>query len=212
METNRPQCARCTVQRCRSKDPATPLPVGCPTRKYPDLVRQTVEQYRRPENQAVLQGWLGLMSQLLVPGKPGEKYSWSRIDEIMEYARLRGMRRLGIATCYSMTPESRHLSDILEHNGFEVVSVSCLCGETDPAELGLPRSVFCNPILQADVLERERTELNILVGLCVGHDILFLEHSQAETTPLVVRDNATVHNPVSTLYQSQGRYRDRFFG
>ncbi len=50
----------------------------------------------------------------------------------MEYARLRGMRKLGIGTCGELMPESKLLSDILESNGFDVVSVICLCGETEP--------------------------------------------------------------------------------
>jgi uncharacterized metal-binding protein len=83
------------------------------------------------------------------------------------------MTRLGIATCYSMMPESRLLSDILEHNGFTVVSVSCLCGEIDPKDLGVPGDIFCNPILQAEVLNNEKTDLNIMMGLCVGMTSFF---------------------------------------
>jgi len=50
-----------------------------------------------------------------------------------------------------------------------------------------------------------------MMGLCVGHDILFLKHSTAETTPLVVRDCSTGNNPVAVLYQSRGGFNDRFF-
>ncbi len=129
----------------------------------------------------------------------------------MEYAKLRGMTRLGIATCYALLPESRLLSDILENNGFDVVSVSCLCGEVNPQDMGMPGNIFCNPIMQAEVLNREKTELNLMVGLCVGHDILFLRHCNAETTPLVVKDRALGHNPVAALYLSQNPfYKDRF--
>ncbi len=211
MEGNSPQCVRCAVQRCGSREAGAVLPESCPTRKYPDLVRESKERYRSPENEAILRGWLGLMSQVLDPDKRDRKYAWSRVDEVMEYARLRGMKKIGIATCYSLALESRLLTDILEHHGFEVVSVSCLCGEIEPQEMGMPGKIFCNPILQAEVLAREGTELNVTVGLCVGHDILFLKHSKVETTPLVVKDRSTGHNPVATLYQSQGFFRDRFF-
>ena len=212
MKSKHAQCVRCGIHRCSSKEMEKEVPVYCPTEKYPDLAAETTEKYKRHDNLAVLKGWLGLMSQVLDPEKPREKYAWSRIDEVIEYARLRGMKRLGIATCHSMIHESRLLADILEHHGFEVVSVSCLCGEVNPDEVGLPGNIFCNPILQAEVLCKEKTELNIMMGLCVGHDILFLKHSSAETTPLVVRDYSTVHNPVAALYQSQGRFRDRFYG
>jgi uncharacterized metal-binding protein len=83
------------------------------------------------------------------PEKPKEKFSWTRVDEIIEYAKIRGMKRLGIATCYALMSESRSLSDILERNDFTVVSVSCLCGEVNPQDVGMPGNIFCNPIMQA---------------------------------------------------------------
>lgn len=210
MEDHSPQCVKCSILRCSSKEKNKKAPASCPTEKYSDLVRETTKKYKLPENQAVIQGWLGLMSKILNPEKPKEKWSWTRVDEIMEYAKIRGMTRLGIATCYALMSESRFLSDILESNGFEVVSISCLCGEVNPQDMGIPGNIFCNPILQAEVLNKEKTDLNIMVGLCVGHDILFLRHCKAETTPLVVKDRSLGHNPVAALYQSQGFFKDRF--
>ena len=211
MEKHSPQCAKCTILRCGAAEKNKNVPASCPTEKYPDLVGETKEHYALPENQAVIQGWFGLMSKILDPEKPREKFSWTRVDEVMEYAKLRGMTRLGIASCYALLPESKLLSDILEGNGFDVVSVSCLCGEVNPKEMGMPGNIFCNPIMQAEVLNREKTELNLMVGLCVGHDILFLRHCKGETTPLVVKDRALGHNPVAALYLSQNPfYKDRF--
>lgn len=210
MENHGPQCAKCTILRCASKEKNKKAPASCPTEKYPDLVKETIEKFMLPENQAVNKGWLGFMSKVMNPEKPREKLSWTRVDEIMEYAKIRGMTRLGIATCYALMSESRFLSDILESNGFEVVSISCLCGEVNPQDMGIPGNIFCNPILQAEVLNKEKTDLNIMVGLCVGHDILFLRHCKAETTPLVVKDRSLGHNPVAALYQSQGFFKDRF--
>jgi uncharacterized metal-binding protein len=211
MADERPHCVKCSVLRCGSKDKTAKLPASCPTEKYADLARRAVEEYRTPENRAINQGWLGVMGRVLDPEKQREKWSWTRVDEVMEYAKVRKMRRLGIATCYSLIPESRALSDILEENGFEVVSVSCLCGETSPQDIGLPGEITCNSILQAEVLNHEETDLNIMMGLCIGHDILFLRHSEAETTPLVVKDRALGHNPAAALYQSQGFFGDRYF-
>jgi uncharacterized metal-binding protein len=210
MEKHSPQCAKCTILRCGDTEKNKKVPTSCPTEKYPDIVKETKEKYILPENQAVIQGWLRLMSKILDPEKVREKYSWTRVDEIMEYAKIRGMTRLGIATCYSLMPEARFLSDILESNGFDFVSVSCLCGELNPQDMGMPGNIFCNPIMQAEVLNREKTELNIMVGLCVGHDILFLRNCKAETTPLVVKDRALGHNPVAALYLSRGFFKDRF--
>lgn len=211
MAKHSPQCVKCDVRRCGATEKNTNVPVSCPTEKYPDLVEETKERYLLPENQAILRGWFGLMSKILDPEKPREKFSWTRVDEIMEDAKIRGMTRLGIATCYALIPESKLLSDILERNGFDVVSVSCLCGEVNPQDVGMSGNIFCNPIMQAEVLNREKTELNLMVGLCVGHDILFLRHCTAETTPLIVKDRALGHNPVAALYLSQNPfYQDRF--
>ena len=64
----------------------------------------------------------------------------------------------------------------------------------------------CNPVLQAQLLNKEGTELNIVMGLCVGHDSLFYKHSKAVTTTLVVKDRVLVHNPVMALYTAEGYY------
>jgi uncharacterized metal-binding protein len=211
MEDAGPQCVKCASLSCGSRGKGLEAPASCPTRKYADLADEIMEKYRQPRNQSVLRGWLGLMRKVLNPEKAGEKYAWTRIDEIIEYAKIREMKKLGIATCYAMLHEARLLSDILEHNGFKVVSVSCLCGEINPRDMGMPGDVFCNPILQAEALNKEETDLNIMIGLCVGHDILFLRHVKGETTPLIVKDRSTGHNPVAALYQSRGFFRDRFF-
>ena len=42
-----------------------------------------------------------------------------------------------------------------------------------------------------------------MVGLCLGHDILFIKHSKADVTPLIVKDRLTGHNPVAALYASR---------
>jgi uncharacterized metal-binding protein len=211
MENLKPQCVKCKILRCGHPEQNLNVPPSCPTEKYSDLANETKEKYKMPENQAIIQGWFRLMNKILDPKKPREKLSWTRVDEIMEYAKIRGMTRLGIATCYALLPESKLLSDILENNGFEVVSISCLCGEVNPKDMGMPGNIFCNPIMQAEVLNHEKTELNIMVGLCVGHDILFLRHCKAETTPFIVKDRALGHNPVAALYMSQSPfYKDRF--
>jgi uncharacterized metal-binding protein len=211
METHVTQCVKCTVLRCRSKEKDKKVPAFCPTERYPGLVKETVAKLMLPENKAVNDGWANYIYKVVDPDRPRETASWTRLDEIMEYATVRGMKRLGIGTCGELMAESKLLSDILEKNGFEVISVVCLCGETNPQDLGIPGNKICNPIMQAEVLNREKTELNLMVGLCVGHDILFLRHCKAETTPFVVKDRALGHNPVAALYLSQNpMYRDRF--
>ena len=66
---------------------------------------------------------------------------------------------------------------------------------------------MCNPIFQANLLNHEKTEFNILLGLCVGHDSLFFKYSEAPTTVLAVKDRVTGHNPLAAIYLSDSYYR-----
>jgi len=66
---------------------------------------------------------------------------------------------------------------------------------------------MCNPISQAMVLNDDKTDFNILLGLCVGHDSLFIKYANAYTTVLVVKDRVLGHNPVAALYTADGYYQ-----
>ena len=65
----------------------------------------------------------------------------------------------------------------------------------------------CNPIAQAQLLNQAGTDMNILVGLCVGHDMLFTKYSDAPVTTLVAKDRVTGHNPVAVLYGQNHYYK-----
>ena len=66
---------------------------------------------------------------------------------------------------------------------------------------------MCNPIHQAKRLNAEGTELNIIMGLCVGHDCLFTKYSEAPVTTLVAKDRVLGHNPVAALYTADSYYK-----
>ena len=208
MKSTAPQCGKCAVLRCRTLEKDKNLPDFCPTKNYPDIIKESVQENRNdPEMRAINLAWTELMNRV---GQ--DKYSWTRLDEVIEYAKIREVKKIGIGACFGLLHEAKLLTNVLEAHGFEAVSVSCLAGEVTSEEVEIVREgVFCNPIMQAEVLNREGTELNIMLGLCVGHDIMFLKHSKADVTPLVVKDRATGHNPVAALYLSSGYYRDRFF-
>ena len=52
-------------------------------------------------------------------------------------------------------------------------------------------------------LNKEETDLNILVGLCVGHDSLFYKYSKAPVTTLVVKDRVPVSYTHLDVYKRQ---------
>ncbi len=143
---------------------------------------------------------------------------YTRLEEIIEFSKKMSYKRLGIAFCIGLEKEAEILSSILERD-FDVESVCCkVCG-VDKKELGLPkikerdpkrRETMCNPIAQAKLLNEAETELNILLGLCVGHDILFSKHSKAPLTTFAVKDRVLGHNPLAAVYSRY--YRKNSFG
>ena len=132
----------------------------------------------------------------------------TRLEELMDYSREMGYGKLGIVFCIGLQEEARVLHRVLEKE-FEVHSVCCkVCG-IDKDEFGLERlwsepgeriEAMCNPVGQAKVLEKEDTNLNIILGLCIGHDILFTKCSHAPVTTLAVKDRVLAHNPLGALY------------
>ena len=62
------------------------------------------------------------------------------------------------------------------------------------------------PVGQAMLLNEAGTDLNVVVGLCVGHDSLFFRHSKAPVTVLIAKDRVTGHNPAAVLYTSHSYY------
>ena len=139
---------------------------------------------------------------------------YTRVEELMEFSQRIGARQIGIATCVGLINESRALTKILRFNGFEVYGVACKVGVIDKKDMGIEQEFImkegesiCNPILQAKLLEKVGTELNVVVGLCIGHDSLFYKYSHTTTTTLVTKDRVLGHNPVACLYLTGSYYR-----
>jgi uncharacterized metal-binding protein len=70
---------------------------------------------------------------------------------------------------------------------------------------------MCNPIAQAEFLNGEETDFNIVLGLCVGHDTLFFKYSKAPVTVLAVKDRALAHNPLGALYLADGYMKGKIY-
>ena len=59
---------------------------------------------------------------------------------------------------------------------------------------------MCNPVGQAQLLNDAVTQLNIICGLCVGHDAIFSRVSDALVTTLIAKDRVLAHNPAAAVY------------
>ena len=143
----------------------------------------------------------------------------TRLEEIMLFAKKAGYRKLGLVFCLGLKQEALIVHKVLTHNGFEVSSVICKNGAVPKGSLGeytedciegIP-GIMCNPIGQALLMNEEQTELNILLGLCVGHDALASKYLQAPTTVLAVKDRVLAHNPLAAVYMSEGYYKNKLF-
>ena len=124
----------------------------------------------------------------------------NRLEEIRNYATRAGLKRIGIAHCVSMPRESAAVGQFLGED-FEVFSIDCKCGRIQKKEMlgGDGTSIMCNPSGQAEYLKEHNTELNISMGLCVGHDMIFGQKSVVAVTTLVVKDRVNNHNPIEGI-------------
>lgn len=123
-----------------------------------------------------------------------------RVAEIIEYATEAKIKRIGIANCIAFNREADILSKILTNAGFETEKVNCKYGKV-PFESLVPgyKGISCNPAGQARYLEEKDTELNIMMGLCLGHDMIFNSKSKAPVTPLIVKDRKLKHQTLQVL-------------
>lgn len=139
---------------------------------------------------------IGLMEQARDAMRPHE----DRIAEIRAWARNAGIKKIGIAHCAGLTREATAVQMLLSDE-FEVMLVGCKVGKLKLDDLlsDGSQSLACNPLGQVQMLEEWGSELNVVVGLCLGHDMLFNAHSKTPTTTLIVKDRKFKHNPMQAL-------------
>ena len=129
----------------------------------------------------------------------------TRLGEIILFAKQLQYKRIGLAFCIGLSEEAKVIEEILSKH-FEVVSVCCkVCG-IDKKDFDLPqilsenKEVMCNPAGQAQLLNDAGTQLNVLCGLCVGHDAILAKVSEAPVTTLIAKDRVLAHNPAGAIY------------
>lgn len=201
-------CAHCKIHSCGSGDLEN-IPGNCPCGEDQEMIR---ELYKDD-----LTSKLAYESALVEAEGYCEK---TRLEETMDFARRCGFKKLGLAFCLGLAKEAGILTRVLEHNGFEVHSVICKNGSTPKEFIGIEESQkvipgtyepMCNPVGQAILLNRAGTDLNLVVGLCVGHDSLFIKYSEAPVTVFAVKDRVLAHNPLGAVYLADGYYKDKLF-
>jgi len=202
-------CHLCGTQACGQEEGAAEHPDFCPMPGHEELLREVHELYMQDEATRTF-------AAAAARTEAGGYCRDTRVEEIMHFARRIGVSHLGIACCVGLKREARLAIEIFEAGGLQVSCVICKAGRVPKEDIGLSDDekirpgqfeTLCNPIAQARLLAAAGTGLNVVVGLCVGHDSLFFQHSQAPVTVLVAKDRVTGHNPAAALYTSHSYYR-----
>jgi uncharacterized metal-binding protein len=214
-------CARCGIQTkdrlCQTEDGKSPS--FCPTKNYEAVVDAAAQELKKPDilefaRQASIQEAEGYANKEI--GYEHVKPVKPRIQETVEFARRMQYKRLGLAFCLGLRPEAKIVEKLFAAAGFEVVSALCKMGRTPKEDIGVRDDQkinigcfesMCNPIAQAFVMNEEKTEFNIIMGLCVGHDSLFLKYAAAPCTVLAAKDRLLGHNPLAAVYTLDTYYR-----
>ncbi len=221
MNENSPNCAVCPIsikkRSCKNENGLAPS--SCPTVLKADLAESLLKEYKKPgiyefAQNASLQEKDGYTNRdkgyaNLRPIKP-------RIEETLEFMKRMGYKKIGLAFCMGLRKEAKIVASLFTDHHLTVVSAICKIGSVPKEAIGItdddkisPGSfeAMCNPIMQARILNEASTEFNVLLGLCVGHDSLFLKYAEAPCTVLAVKDRVTGHNPLAAVYTLGSYYR-----
>jgi len=217
-----PICSKCPTVACSPQIKADEVPpIGdapdfCPMKLVPEIIEKAVLEYDKPEvkefaRQASIQEF---ECYEFLP--EGRRTVNPRILELIQFAQKCNYKKLGIAFCGGLANEARLLTNILELKGFEVVAVRCKVGATPKERIGIEPDEkirgpdrwesMCSPIAQAEVLNSEKVDLAVMLGLCIGHDTLFIRYCRVPMTVIAVKDRVTGHNPLAALYLSSSYY------
>ncbi|MDR3279240.1 MAG: DUF1847 domain-containing protein [Synergistaceae bacterium] len=204
-------CANCAVGNCAKLDKS--FPAFCPTAGLGEGDAQSsLDRYlESPEDRR--------MSITAARVESDYYCAATRAEEVLLFAKRMEYKKVGVATCYGLLAECNVFAKAARAYGVNLYGVACKVGSIDKTAIGLDdaekltpgtHESMCNPILQAELLNREETDFNVIIGLCVGHDSLFIKHSKAPVTYLIVKDRVLCHNPVAALYTANSYYNRLF--
>lgn len=135
----------------------------------------------------------------------------TRLEESLFFAQQMGAKKIGIAFCIGLANEASFCAQYFKNAGLQIESVCCKNCAVDKDQLNLEKikpgkfEAMCNPKMQAELMNRAETEFNFIVGLCVGHDMIFTKNSNAPVSSLVTKDRVLANNPVGVVYSRYWR-------
>lgn len=205
------KCANCGVHACY--DGTGTYPDGCPSLEH----EITSESLRR-----MLDSELDMKIALAAAKIEAAGYcKITRIEETVNFMKEMGYKKIGLAFCFGLRKEARILQNILTSHGFSTETIICKNGGFDKQAIGIEETgkirsncfeAMCNPVGQAIHLAEAKTDFNLILGLCVGHDTLFIKHSKSPVSVIAVKDRVLCHNPLGAIYSAEGYYKDKLYG
>ncbi len=180
-------CINCADKICRSKQTSCEREIFDKT--------NVIDQYLDSSNQEIVKA-----AALLVDN--GRAGTLSRLDEIIEYAKTMKYSKLGLAYCYGMEKTTKAFYTILTGKGFYVFAIACSVGGLKQSEINSSScidKISCNPLGQALQLNAENVDLTLIIGICMGHDIILQRNLKMDFTTLVVKDRVNNNNPLLTI-------------
>lgn len=204
MKKDTTSCAQCPFPKLKKlciSDKGKGLP-SCPTAEEDDFGAETRELLESR----------GDLDFFLVSSNFGGK-KITRVMETINFSKAMGYQKIGMAFCSSLMKEAKVISSLFEAHGLEVVSAICKVGriKVDDVKEGgdekcTAKGLLCNPVKQAELMNAAKTDYNIVVGLCVGHDSLFMKYADAMSTVLVAKDRVLGHNPLAAIWTLDSFY------
>jgi len=206
---NKFTCTECNFLNCQTRDKEFPKKCLTTDEDNQPVLAESLDTY----------GHDPLVNKIMLASAQveGQYYGQlTRVEEIIVFAKKIGAKKIGVASCAGLIKENRIFASILRANGLAVFGVLCKVGGQDKCSVGIADrdkirpgqyEAMCNPVMQAKLCNQEKTDLNVISGLCVGHDSLFMKNSDAPVTYLIVKDRVLAHNPIGALNTGHSYYK-----
>ena len=191
------RCPVCGVRACSAEPGSKEPPAFCPMPDAADLLASVEQKYLSDE----------ALRKFAVESARTEAAGYcrsTRVEEIMDFARRMGYRRLGIAHCAGLMHEAKIARDIFHAGGFEVHAVCCKVGSIDKEAVGLVYKLQVNipeeqrprrtPAMVATHADSTNMGISSAASGAIGEGI-----EGAEPNPMARASQAGTGSPVQTV-------------
>ncbi len=98
---------------------------------------------------------------------------------------------IGVASCLGSIETARTVIEAIESEGMKTTLVTCKLGGLTVKNIDKPgvpcEHPGCNPVAQAKILNGLNVPVVVLVGLCIGHDMIFIKHCKSYVIPFITK-------------------------